>query len=105
MTGYKSPPRRQTVQIHTKPRNAIRRCLLADYDLLGTWRAVGAKYGISSGMAYQVAIHGYRPATKAIRDRLPHAPAKPRIAYKPLFRLLWAAWLAHNKLTPPRQQD
>lgn len=65
-----------------------------------TWKAVGAQFGISAGMAWRIAIKGYRPHSKSIRDRLRAIdPPKPRIHYKALFRFLWAAWLGRERLT------
>ncbi len=70
MTGYKSPPRRRTPEFHVTENNTIRNRLQADYDLLGTWKAVGAKYKVSSGMAYRVAVYGYEPHKASIRAAL-----------------------------------
>lgn len=57
-----------------------------------TWKAVGAKYGISAGMAYRIAVQGYRPASRAIRSKLPTPPRKPRRKWK--REALWLAGMA-----------
>jgi hypothetical protein len=44
--------------------------LQALYERLGTWRAVAASLGVSAGMAYRVAVHGYEPKDPRIRQRL-----------------------------------
>lgn len=50
--------------------NAISSKLAADYRRLGTWRAVGRKYGITAGMALRVGKQGYEPKDAVIRGRL-----------------------------------
>ena len=41
-----------------------------DYALLLTWRAVGAKYGVSAGAVYRLAMQGKEPRKMEIRARL-----------------------------------
>ncbi len=44
-----------------------------------TWAAVGAQFGISAGMAFRVAVQGYKPERADIRAKLRAiAPPKPR---------------------------
>lgn len=40
------------------------------YKRLGTWRAVGERFRISSGMAYRIARREYEPKDGKIRARL-----------------------------------
>lgn len=35
-----------------------------------SWRQIGAQYGITGGMAYRIAVHGYDPKSPVIRARL-----------------------------------
>ena len=35
-----------------------------------TWAEIAAEIGISNGMAYQVAVHGYKPKKKRIRKAI-----------------------------------
>ena len=58
-------------------RSAISVRLARDYARLGTWRAVAALHGISSGMAFRVGEQGYEPKDAAIRARLGLATLKP----------------------------
>lgn len=49
--------------------NAIVGRLWSEYDTLGTWKAVGDKYGLTSALVYRVA-HGYEPKKSAVRAKL-----------------------------------
>lgn len=69
----KAPPRRRTQVAHLTRCNAIRRYLLAEYGRNDTWAAVGAKLGISGGMAYRVAVRGYWPRDRGIQRRIKRA--------------------------------
>ncbi len=65
------PPRRQPTNLsHVTQSNTVQTRLLADYARLGTWQAVGRKYGVSRGMAYRVAVQGYEPKRRHIRFAL-----------------------------------
>ena len=44
--------------------------LLSDYAGLMTWEKVGTKYGVSGGMAFRVAVHGYEPRKPETRRKL-----------------------------------
>jgi hypothetical protein len=66
----KPPPRAKTNLSHVTARNTVQARLLADYALLQDWKAVGAKNGVSGGMAYRVAAQSYEPRNTAIRARL-----------------------------------
>lgn len=57
--------------------NAVSSQLAADYVSLHSWRAVGALYGVSPGMAYRVATQGYEPKDAVIRGRLGLVTLKP----------------------------
>ena len=53
--------------------NTIRRRLAREYEHLyqkGGWRAVGAAYGITAGMAWRIARQGYEPKDALIRVKL-----------------------------------
>jgi hypothetical protein len=49
----------------------------------GGWRAVGARFGISGGMAFRIAKDGYEPADPTIRVRL----GLPTTAHVPVCRM------------------
>lgn len=76
----KPPPRRHTDTSHLTVCNAIQRRLLADYDVLDTWEAVGAKYGVSGGVVYRVATSDYEPRNNTIRAAL----GLPKLAPAPV---------------------
>lgn len=65
-----NPPVRKTDTSHITICDAVAARLVSDYNLLGTWRAVAAKYGVSAGMAQRVATTEYRPKNVEIRRRL-----------------------------------
>lgn len=69
MTPGKGWRRGKSKNYGVTPRNAIARRLRSDYALDKTWAAVGAKYGVSAGMAFRVA-DGYEPQAAAIRSKL-----------------------------------
>jgi hypothetical protein len=48
----------------------ISRELRKSYHRLGRWRAVGAAYGITAGMAWRIARQGYEPKDPLIRIKL-----------------------------------
>lgn len=80
-------------------RNAFAAELREYHGACSSWRLTGKEFGISGGMAYRIAMQGYWPRSRVIRAKLPRPPAKPRIRYKLLFRMAWAAFLARNRLT------
>lgn len=127
-----APPRRPKTDIsHVTARNMVQKRLLSDYGSSQDWKAVGAKYGISGGMAYRVAMHAYEPQRTHIRLALgfpalapapccpdcgiPHVtrrcprrrkPARPRRDWKGAALVLLAAWLAGGLAAgenPPRR--
>lgn len=62
--------------------NSIVEGLWRDHNQLGTWQAVGAKFGLTPALVYRVA-HGYEPKKPAIRaalglPALAPAPVCPR---------------------------
>ena len=50
--------------------NGLSERLSALHTATKSWRKVAARFGISSGMAYRIAKHGYMPKDRAIRRRL-----------------------------------
>lgn len=52
------------------PCNAIQTRVLALYDQLRTWDAVGLRLDVSGGMAWKVANEGYEPVDPEIRKKL-----------------------------------
>lgn len=50
--------------------NAIQERLKTDYGHLRSWRAVGRLWGLSSGLAYRMAIQGYEPKNPELRRKL-----------------------------------
>lgn len=66
----KPPVRAKTDISHLTARNTVQAGLLADYARLQDWQKVGGKKGVSGGMAYRVAVHGYEPRANRIRASL-----------------------------------
>ena len=64
------PPRRRANPIVVQPLNSDRKRFWSDYALLMTWRAVGAKYGVSAGVIYRYAVNGTEPRSNSIRAAL-----------------------------------
>ena len=55
----------------------VRRRLEKAYKRLGTWRAVGREFGLSSGMAFRIARREYEPKDVHIRAQLGLAAMAP----------------------------
>lgn len=53
-----------------RTRNAIRKALLKDYDLLGTWEKVGQKWDMNKGLAFMIAKRDYEPKDPHLRHKL-----------------------------------
>ena len=66
----KPPSPGRGVGLSVTAHNMAEANLLALYERLGTWRAVGSSLGVSGGMAYRVAMQGYEPKAPRIRQRL-----------------------------------
>jgi hypothetical protein len=60
--------------------NAIRKALLRDYDLLGTWEKVGQKWGMNKGLAFMIAKRNYEPKDPHLRHKLGLAALIPALA-------------------------
>jgi hypothetical protein len=56
---------------------AVRRNVRKAYKRLKTWRAAGAEFEITGGMAYRIAVDGYEPKDPKIRVKLGLAAMVP----------------------------
>ena len=58
----------------------VSQSILAYYAQIdkGGWREVGKHFGITAGMAYQIAKHGYEPKTSRIRTQLKLSIKRPK---------------------------
>ena len=54
----------------------VKQLLNERYDALGTWRKVGAEFGINHGLLLMIAREGHRPERADIRSKLGMAPLK-----------------------------
>ena len=49
--------------------NIIQKRLIWDYRYIHSWSGVGAVYGISRALAFQVAMNGYEPKNPILRQK------------------------------------
>lgn len=102
------PPRAKTNLAHVTAHNMVARHLLGEYRHLHTWQAVGAKFGLSRGMAYQVAIYGRKPRDPRLWRRLKRAVATDYDAWraanmdKLLAIVKWAETPKAERVWPPK---
>lgn len=66
----KPPPRKKTDLSHLTIGNMAQERLRCRYGVLQDWKAVAREIGVSSGMAYRVAMTDYDPKDNAIRECL-----------------------------------
>jgi len=64
------PPRRKQTSIAVQTLNNDRKRLWGDYRHLGTWRAFGAKFGVSPNIAYRYVVKGKEPRSSHDRRAL-----------------------------------
>jgi hypothetical protein len=50
-------------------RNIVQKRLIWDYRHIHSWGGVGALYGISRALAFQVAMNGYEPKNPILRQK------------------------------------
>ena len=50
-------------------RNIVQKRLIWDYRYIHSWGGVGALYGISRALAFQVAMNGYEPKNLILRQK------------------------------------
>ena len=50
-------------------RNIIQKRLIWNYRYIHSWSGVGAVYGISGALAFQVAMNGYEPKNLILRQK------------------------------------
>lgn len=49
--------------------NNVQKLLIWDYRHIHSWSGVGALYGISRALAFQVAMNGYEPKNPILRQK------------------------------------
>jgi hypothetical protein len=50
-------------------RNNVQRRLIWNYRYIHSWSGVGALYGVSRALAFQVAMNGYEPKNPILRQK------------------------------------
>ena len=50
-------------------RNIIQKRLISDYRHIHSWDKIGALYGVSGALAFQVAMNGYEPKNPILRQK------------------------------------
>ena len=70
MTRQPPPRRSRTNFSHVQTLDMVRKRLIADYGTGMPWKAVGAVYGLSAGVALRLACEGVYPGKRGERARL-----------------------------------
>ena len=66
--GNKARPETRNFPVVTV-RNNVQKRLILDYRYIHSWELVGAIYGISMALAFQVAMNGYEPKNPILRQK------------------------------------
>jgi hypothetical protein len=67
--GNKARPETRNFPVVTV-RNNVQKRLIWDYRHIHSWSGVGAVYGVSGALAFQVAMNGYEPKNPILRQKL-----------------------------------
>ena len=66
--GNKARPETRNFPVVTV-RNNVQKRLIWDYRHIHSWGGVGALYGVSRALAFQVAMNGYEPKNPILRQK------------------------------------
>ena len=66
--GNKARPETRNFPVVTV-RNNVQKRLIWNYRYIHSWSGVGALYGISRALAFQVAMNGYEPKNLILRQK------------------------------------